>query len=476
MNCRGNDEDSPNHEQGSPHKHVWNPNLYRLQQEAPRPKPVSCKHHITNSPSYYGKEFHGVISHLDASAILEEDGAYLVRQSEGSNGFHTLTLRFDRKIKHYKLYFDGQHYVRDKRFDSLYELVADGLVTLYMEANAGPYIELMNNFNNYEKSPYMTLNKLKRRAVIIQASRGTDISVATDSFLHKEQKHSEISGFQTKDPAITESVIGEGFISETVDYDKPHAFKIHTFKGLNWCEFCGNFLWGFTAQGVKCEDCGFSAHSKCSEKVPCDCCPDLKQLRGVFGIDLTTLVKAHRTARPFVVDKCISEIERRGLDAEGLYRVSGFAEEIETLKLALDKDGEQADMSPEVYDNINVIAGTLKLYLRLLPIPLVTFETHPALIKAAQLKSIQEQIVGIKDALTLLPAAHYNTLKYLMEHLNRVVQHQITNKMTAHNLSTVFAPTLMPAPDLSKCGGLPGMTYEISALETMITHQQTIFT
>jgi hypothetical protein len=47
-------------------------------------------------------------------------------------------------------------------------------------------------------------------------------------------------------------------------------------------------------------------------------------------------------------------------------------------------DGEQADMSPEVYDNINVIAGTLKLYLRLLPIPLVTFETHPALIKAAR--------------------------------------------------------------------------------------------
>lgn len=131
--------------------------------------------------------------------------------------------------------------------------MADGLVTLYMEANAGPYIELMNNFNNYEKSPYMTLNKLKRRAVIIQASRGTDISVATDSFLHKEQKHSEISGLQTKDPVITESVTGEGFISEAVDYDKPHAFKIHTFKGLNWCEFCGNFLWGFTAQGVKCE-------------------------------------------------------------------------------------------------------------------------------------------------------------------------------------------------------------------------------
>ena len=59
--------------------------------------------------------------------------------------------------------------------------------------------------------------------------------------------------------------------------------------------------------------------------------------------------------------------------------------------------------------------------------------------------------------------------------LFRVVQQQNTNKMTSHNLSTVFAPTLMPGPDLTKCGGLPGMTYEISALETMITHQQAIF-
>jgi hypothetical protein len=68
--------------------------VYHLQQEAPHPKPVLCKHHVTNCPLYYDKEFHGVISHLDASAILKEDGAYLVRQSEGSSGFYTLTLRY----------------------------------------------------------------------------------------------------------------------------------------------------------------------------------------------------------------------------------------------------------------------------------------------------------------------------------------------------------------------------------------------
>jgi hypothetical protein len=77
--------------------------------------------------------------------------------------------------------------------------------------------------------------------------------MATDSFLQKEQKNSEMPQLHTKDSTITEAVTCEGFFSEAVDYDKPHAFKIHTFKGLNWCEFCGNFLWGFTAQGVKCE-------------------------------------------------------------------------------------------------------------------------------------------------------------------------------------------------------------------------------
>lgn len=68
--------------------------MYRLQLEAPGPKPVICKHHVTNSPSYYGLEFHGVISHLDASALLMEEGAYLVRQSGVNTGFYTLTLRY----------------------------------------------------------------------------------------------------------------------------------------------------------------------------------------------------------------------------------------------------------------------------------------------------------------------------------------------------------------------------------------------
>ncbi|XKL66941.1 hypothetical protein PGB90_010361 [Kerria lacca] len=258
----------------------------------------------------------------------------------------------------------------------------DGVITIYLAAKAGSYIQLMHNTSSYEKSPYVTLNKIKRKT------------------------------FQTE-PA-------KKFLPDTaVNYDKPHSFKSHTFKGFYWCEFCGNFLWGFIAQGVKCEDCGFTAHYKCSEKLPADCCPDLKQLRGVFGIDLTTLVKAHKTTRPFVVDKCIKEIENRGLDAEGLYRVSGYQEEMDNLRMSFEKDGDKAEIGVDVYDNINVIASILKLYFRLLPIPLITYDTHPALLKSVELSTLTEQIARTKAALALLPLAHYNTLKFLMEHLFR---------------------------------------------------------
>lgn len=46
--------------------------------------------------------------------------------------------------------------------------------------------------------------------------------------------------------------------------------------------------------------------------VPNDCKPDLKHVKKVYSCDLTTLVKAHNTKRPMVVDMCIREIESRG--------------------------------------------------------------------------------------------------------------------------------------------------------------------
>lgn len=50
---------------------------------------------------------------------------------------------------------------------------------------------------------------------------------------------------------------------------------------------------------------------------------------------------------PFVVESCVKEIEYRGLHVEGLYRVSGFADDVEALKLRLECSEETSGRSPE---------------------------------------------------------------------------------------------------------------------------------
>ncbi len=66
-------------------------------------------------------------------------------------------------------------------------------------------------------------------------------------------------------------------------------FKSQNFKGPHWCDFCLNFMWGLVSQGVECQDCGFQAHKKCSERAPQDCEPQMKFIKRIFGVDLTTL-------------------------------------------------------------------------------------------------------------------------------------------------------------------------------------------
>nr|NP_727007.1 Rho GTPase activating protein at 5A, isoform A [Drosophila melanogaster]AAF46047.1 Rho GTPase activating protein at 5A, isoform A [Drosophila melanogaster] len=467
-------------EPSSPVQKVWKPELYKLQLEAPAPCPLRCQRTLPLPPAkstaeaveannlagrLYGSEYHGLMGHLEAEQLLANarDGSYFVRRSPQSDGYYTLSLRFNKRPKHYKLLYKPGvgHYLRgqDKRFDTVHDMVADGLINFHMQLHASPIIQQINQQtkNCYQQSPYMTLNGRKLRALSNELGKAAAKESKESPAEEKEQKQEE-----PPPPAVDPMPLV---------YEKPHHFKVHTFKGLNWCEFCANFLWGFTAQGVKCEACGFVAHSKCSELVPPKCVPDLKRIRGVFGTDLTTMVQLEPHHQiPFVVRRCVEEVEARGMLQEGIYRVSGFADEIEALKLALDREGEKTDMSETAYGNVNVIAGTLKLYLRLLPVPLITFQAYPSFMAAGRTGKQAEQRQLMAEAVRRLPPAHHSCLQYMLEHLKRVASHYAVNKMNEHNLATVFAPTLIATPQ-----HMTNLTEEIFMLSSLITHCKTIF-
>ena len=50
-----------------------------------------------------------------------------------------------------------------------------------------------------------------------------------------------------------------------------HAFKSQTFKVPTNCDLCGERIWGLSAKGFDCQDCGYTCHSKCELKVPAEC-------------------------------------------------------------------------------------------------------------------------------------------------------------------------------------------------------------
>lgn len=58
---------------------------------------------------------------------------------------------------------------------------------------------------------------------------------------------------------------------------KNHNFKSQTFKIPTNCDLCGDRIWGLSAKGFDCRDCGYTCHSKCEMKVPAECPGELSK-------------------------------------------------------------------------------------------------------------------------------------------------------------------------------------------------------
>ncbi|KAL5009526.1 hypothetical protein ScPMuIL_011831 [Solemya velum] len=448
---------------------TWNTYLYHLQQEAPKPRRITCARELSSKPAFYGKEYHGNISRDEVDNLLGKDsGSYLVRKSERAPDAFTLAIRFDNITKNFKLYYDGMHYVGEKRFETVHDLVADGLIHFYVESRAADYIDTLSNESNYAESPYLAFSAKKTR---LQSRRVKTVR-------RLDMRDSAVAPTNGQVIDQVRDIVEDDEDTNVQEFEKPHNFKTHNFIGLHWCDFCANFMWGLIAQGVKCQDCGFEAHKRCSEKVPSDCMPDIKFVKSIFGADLTTVVKAHKSSPiPVVVEKCVKEIEHRGLESEGLYRIAGLHDEMEMIRMEFDKDGEMTDISAARYDDINSITSVLKLYFRLLPIPLIPEEAYKSILASLRNDKLnQQELVGqVKEGLNTLPPAHYQTLKYMIGHLVRVTEKKSQNMMSSDNLAIVFAPTLMRSPDLDPIQCLMSAMHEQKAVEFIISKFRELF-
>ncbi|XP_033296342.2 rho GTPase-activating protein 9 isoform X3 [Orcinus orca] len=181
----------------------------------------------------------------------------------------------------------------------------------------------------------------------------------------------------------------------------------------------------------------------------------------------------------------------RGLNVDGIYRVSGNLAVVQKLRFLVDREraitsdgrymfpeqpGQEGrlDLDSAEWDDIHVITGALKLFLRELPQPLVPPLLLPHFRAALALSESEQCLSQIQELISSMPKPNHDTLQYLLEHLCRVIAHSDKNRMTSHNLGIVFGPTLF-RPEQETSDPAAHALYPGQLVQLMLTDYTSLF-
>ncbi|KAF2998881.1 Rho-type gtpase-activating protein [Curvularia kusanoi] len=191
----------------------------------------------------------------------------------------------------------------------------------------------------------------------------------------------------------------------------------------------------------------------------------------LFGSDLSARCEFEKQMIPGVVTRCISEVELRGMDVEGVYRKSGGSSQVNQVRSGFEAKEDYDISDPDL--DIHSITSALKNYFRRLPVPLITFDVYDQFLEAGQMEDKKAQAKALADAIKEIPKAHRDTLQFLIFHLSRVIEHQEENLMTPLNLAVVFAPTIMRPMDIQR--ELSDVQQQRVAVQALLENYKTVF-
>ncbi|XP_065261628.1 rho GTPase-activating protein 10 [Emys orbicularis] len=177
-----------------------------------------------------------------------------------------------------------------------------------------------------------------------------------------------------------------------------------------------------------------------------------------------------------ILRKCISAVETRGINDQGLYRVVGVSSKVQRLlSLLIDaKTCSEIDLENSVDWEVKTITSAMKQYLRSLPEPLMTYELHREFIIPAKSGSPESRVNAIHFLVHKLPEKNREMLDMLVKHLANVADHAKKNLMTVANLGVVFGPTLM-RPQEETVAAIMDLKFQNIVVEILIENHEKIF-
>ncbi|XP_069582152.1 rho GTPase-activating protein 18 isoform X2 [Ranitomeya imitator] len=167
---------------------------------------------------------------------------------------------------------------------------------------------------------------------------------------------------------------------------------------------------------------------------------------GIFQVPLSVLLELDQrknpgTKVPLIFQSLIEQIEKGGLETEGVLRIPGVVSRIKSLCLELEAKFNEGTFNWDTVKQHDA-ASLLKFFIRELPLPLLTVEYMKAFHSVQYLPSKKHRLQALNLLIILLPDVHRDTLKVLLEFLQRIVDHREQNKMTLKNVAMIMAPNL----------------------------------
>ncbi|XP_049777491.1 rac GTPase-activating protein 1 [Schistocerca cancellata] len=232
---------------------------------------------------------------------------------------------------------------------------------------------------------------------------------------------------------------GFNFGADKIINNRPHAFCSKTIIRPEMCEPCSKKI-KFGKIALKCRDCRGVCHLTCKDNLPLPCVPvtNTPTGKGFIG-SIADFAPPTPPMIPALILHCVKEVEARGLNEVGLYRVPGSDRDVRMLREKFLRARGVPNLSGV---EIPVICGTIKDFLRSLKEPLVTYSLWPEFIRTVDIKDLTERNSALYQLISELPQPNRDTLAFMILHLQKVSECPEC-KMPASNLAKVFGPTLI---------------------------------
>ncbi|KAM9035659.1 rho GTPase-activating protein 15 isoform 2-T2 [Sarcophilus harrisii] len=200
----------------------------------------------------------------------------------------------------------------------------------------------------------------------------------------------------------------------------------------------------------------------------------------IFGSHLHKVCERENSTVPWFVKQCIEAVEKRGLDVDGIYRVSGNLATIQKLRFIVNQE-EKLNLDDSQWEDIHVVTGALKMFFRELPEPLFPYCFFEQFVEAIKKQDNNTRIEAVKALVQKLPPPNRDTMKILFGHLtkkfvlqSRIVAKASQNLMSTQSLGIVFGPTLLRAEN--ETGNMAvHMVYQNQIAELMLSEYNKIF-